>query len=765
MTKPKFQSTVPSVIVTVAVALASMSCSFTSNEDKKTKHHERGLAYFQQEKYQEALIEFKNVVQLDPKDADSHYRLALIYLKLGGLPNLQAAFAELTRATELDPSNRDAQLKLGAMYLIGSKPDKALEHANLVLTSTPQDVEGLVLKGQSLIGEKDYERGVEELQKAIQLDPKNVRIRLDLARTYVLMKDQKSAEATLLQALEVDPQSTDVRLALGDFRALNEQVAEAEFEYKRVIEMAPDKDYGYLKLASFYQLKRRWADAEAVYQQLAAKKPKDDNPQLILGEFYWYVGQRDKSVAAYQKATELNPTSVPARNRLIDTYLKAGIVDKADALINPALEKNPKDLELQFLDARVKFARGKVDEAADIFLRILKDEPQSAGAHYFLGLAFMAKNDAPQARRELTDAVKYAPAMYDARTALAILHYSEGTLDLATEQAKAAIQLNPLRPQPIILLADIYLRQGELEKGKKIYDALTKVAPNEPIGYYKLGLIARAEKKDAEALAYFEQALTAKPNAVDALSQIVQIKAMQGKIGEGRERVARQLEKVPNDPALLTLQGRILTRTNEYSAAEVSFRKAIEVAPNSAPPYLYLAELYRAQGKLDDAVKEYEGLLVKNPKMVSAHFILGMIHENRRNTDKAKERYQEALKIEPKFAPAANNLAYILLEQGGDIDEALGYAQTARESAPEDPSIADTLGWIYYNKKAYLKAIDLLKEASDKLGDNPIVQYHYGMALYANGDRQGARKNLQTALRLSDKFPGSDEAKTTLNKL
>src|SRR5262245_54175418 len=105
MTNPIFPHAVPAAILTVAMALASMSCSFGSSEDKKAKHHERGLAYFQQEKYQEALIEFKNVVQLDSKDADSHYRLALIYLKLGGLPNLQAAFAELTRATELDPSN------------------------------------------------------------------------------------------------------------------------------------------------------------------------------------------------------------------------------------------------------------------------------------------------------------------------------------------------------------------------------------------------------------------------------------------------------------------------------------------------------------------------------------------------------------------------------------------------------------------------------------------------------------------------------------
>jgi hypothetical protein len=59
----------------------------------------------------------------------------------------------------------------------------------------------------------------------------------------------------------------------------------------------------------------------------------------------------------------------------------------------------------------------------------------------------------------------------------------------------------------------------------------------------------------------------------------------------------------------------------------------------------------------------------------------------------------------------------------------------------------------------------LLKEAADKLGDNPVVQYHYGMTLFMNGDTINAKKTLQAALKMSDSFPGSDEAKKTLKAL
>ena len=56
------------------VSLAN--CTQLSAEEKKAKHQERGMAYFEEGKYQEALIEFKNVVQLDPKDAKAYHQLA-----------------------------------------------------------------------------------------------------------------------------------------------------------------------------------------------------------------------------------------------------------------------------------------------------------------------------------------------------------------------------------------------------------------------------------------------------------------------------------------------------------------------------------------------------------------------------------------------------------------------------------------------------------------------------------------------------------------
>jgi Flp pilus assembly protein TadD len=83
----------------------------------------------------------------------------------------------------------------------------------------------------------------------------------------------------------------------------------------------------------------------------------------------------------------------------------------------------------------------------------------------------------------------------------------------------------------------------------------------------------------------------------------------------------------------------------------------------------------------------------------------------------------------------------------------------------EDPHISDTLGWVYYKKNVYSRAVTYLQEASEKAPNNPAIRYHLGMAYLKNGDKGKAKKELKKALDLSPEFPGSEETKTALQSL
>ena len=117
------------------------------------------------------------------------------------------------------------------------------------------------------------------------------------------------------------------------------------------------------------------------------------------------------------------------------------------------------------------------------------------------------------------------------------------------------------------------------------------------------------------------------------------------------------------------------------------------------------------------------------------------------------------------YAPAANNLAYLHLEHGGDLDKALELAYRARLHAPEDPHIADTLGWALYKKGRIDQAVTSLRLSANKLPDHPIVQYHLGMAYHKQGNHEAARQALERALRLDPDFDGAHEARSVLAEL
>ena len=104
---------------------------------------------------------------------------------------------------------------------------------------------------------------------------------------------------------------------------------------------------------------------------------------------------------------------------------------------------------------------------------------------------------------------------------------------------------------------------------------------------------------------------------------------------------------------------------------------------------------------------------------------------------------------DPQFAPAANNLAYILAEANRDLNDALKFAQAAKAKMPDDPSVMDTLGWVYYRKGIYDSAIAEFRGSLAKAPDNATVGYHLGLAYAKKGETAKARAELERALAVN----------------
>ncbi len=87
--------------------LGLLACS---QEAKKERHWKRGEKYFSENNFREAIIEYKNVVQIEPTFAQARYKLGLAHLRVG---QFREAYLEFLKTIELDPNMLDARLHLG----------------------------------------------------------------------------------------------------------------------------------------------------------------------------------------------------------------------------------------------------------------------------------------------------------------------------------------------------------------------------------------------------------------------------------------------------------------------------------------------------------------------------------------------------------------------------------------------------------------------------------------------------------------------------
>src|SRR4029450_10843972 len=128
--------------ILLAVGLLVVAGCSRSPEAQKARYLERGDKYAAREQYREAILEYRNVLRLDPANAHAMRQLGLLHNQLG---EFAQAFRFLLKAQELTADDNEVRLKLGGIYLLAGKPDEAREEATSVLAKEPNNVDALAL--------------------------------------------------------------------------------------------------------------------------------------------------------------------------------------------------------------------------------------------------------------------------------------------------------------------------------------------------------------------------------------------------------------------------------------------------------------------------------------------------------------------------------------------------------------------------------------------------------------------------------------------
>jgi len=786
----------PALVCLVFAAVIALS-GCTNPEKAKAEHIKRGEAYLKDGKFQEASLEFRNAVQFDENSAPAHWGLARAYEGLLRIPEMHD---ELRKTISLDASNLDARNKLGNYYLLSArgKPEFISEAERLakeVLAKDPNNIEGHILMGSVFFAQNQKDKALEELNAAIQIDPNRVESYLSLAKFYVATKDVTKAEELFHKAISINSNSSIAHTEFGTFLVQINRGQEGETELLKAVEVGPTDRQARFVLASYYYVNRRMDKAEEAYKALAdLDKSKPEGP-VVLADFYSAINRYDDAIKIYQDVLAKSPDFIQGRYRLGEIFLMHGDIQNANAQIGELLKKDPKDRQALLLRARVRSIGGTPEglkAAIEDLNEVLNQDPNSRAAMYFIAQTNFSLGLIDQARSHAADLERTYPDYLPAKLMQVQINLAASDPKSAITQASDLLErLNKAAPDSDNspqLLAELkqrtYLARGTANlqlhnaaAARQDFEAAKEAAPNDPEVYNSLASLSLSENKRDEAIGFFEGALKIDNTNFNALNGLINLYAQNQEIDKARARVDEVLSANPNKAPLHFLKAQVYSYQRDVQGAEAEFRKTLELDSNYIAAYSALGALFINSRQEERAIAEYQKILALRPDNSMAYTLIGMLEYARKNYDAAAENYRKALERDQNSVIAANNLAWLYAVDGkGNIDEAVRLAQGVVQKNPNVAGFIDTLGWVYYKKGLHSAAIEQLQKAvkvdetaarAANVSPSATYHFHLGMALKAKGDNPAARRELEAALKLSDKSPlaDADEARKVLATL
>ena len=265
-----------------------------------------------------------------------------------------------------------------------------------------------------------------------------------------------------------------------------------------------------------------------------------------------------------------------------------------------------------------------------------------------------------------------------------------------------------------------------------LYRQLQQAAPDvRQKSAFLLGQLAEMQHRDAEALAWYDQVGDDDPHAFDADLHSAVLLQAQGKSADAHQLLGQMQLDYLDQPAQLRqawqLDAEIYMRERNYPQAINAFDHALQVAPND-PGLLYGRGLaYASAGRVDPAVQDFRSLL----------------------------------KLKPGDVDASNALGYTLADANRDLPEAEQLIARARAARPNDPSIADSWGWVQYRLGHLDQAAQSLRSAW-RSGKDADIGVHLGEVLWKQGDHGDAQRVFEAVRKLD---PHNASLRSTLKRL
>jgi tetratricopeptide (TPR) repeat protein len=743
-------------------------------ETVKRRYVASGDKYFAQGKYKEASLMYRSALKKDAKFGEAYSKLGETELRRG---EIREAIGALRRAVDLLPRDENPAGRLADIYLaIYATPgnhtpvvlNEVQQLATLLLKRNPNSYHGQRLMGYLSVANNDLPKALAAFEKADQVRPNQPDLLFAMAQTLVQNKELDKAETVVHRIIEKTPHFAPAYDFLIVQYLRNNRHSDADQVMALKLKNNPNVVDFIIQEASYYFATQRRDQADSVLQSLLAREKTMPEGRMKVGDFYARMRDYDKALSIFADGYKLGgPRANDYHVRMALIQIASGRRPEAMQTVQAVLKDDPKNNSALSLRATLELETGdptKTQAAVTDLQALLSRQPNNPVVHYNLARAYQSRGEFDAAKLQYQEALK-RPRFLGAQLGMAQVCLAKGEFAHAAESADMALKTDPSSLLAMALKANAQINSGNLIQARADLEQEIVKFPEAPDLQFQLALINFAERKFPEAEKIFLKLLAKYPNDPRLNFATADVLLNTGRGKQALELLQSQLQKAPNNQSMRSAVASTALRTRNLQLADSEYRKLIQAQPKNFELYMRLGETLRQEGQVQPAIEMLRRGQALAPGNPMANLQLGMTYESAGMHRESVPFYENVLKANGNNPVALNNLAYLLAEDGRDLDRALTYASRAKQQLPNDDNVSDTLGWVYMKKKLADNALTIFKDLVKRNPTNAQYRYHLGMALFLKGDMPGAKQALQSALTLKPDVADEPKIKEMLAKL
>jgi len=733
----------PRLVILALLLTTLFACG--DNDKTKTKYLERGKAHLAEENYDKARIEFKNVLQIDPKAALPWYYLGKV------AEHEQAwaqAFGNYTRAIELDENLIRARARLAQFYLLQANAEKynnntegeqtaiakAKDALDKILTNAPSDAEALTIQASLMVRNNHFKDAIKQLEIVIEASPNHVPATITLSKILEKSGQVTKARTTLEHGFKTNPDNDEVLFALVQFYTNQKLYTEAADTIRDLITLKPNTYTYRMALASVFLQQGEDKKAEQVLRDAISDEPEDEkrylslikfllenygqkqaiielqrfaqsNPELIelqfaSAQYSIAAGQTDEAITHLKKIIDqhkTDPAGLRARNQLTKIYASLSQFNRANILVREVLDENPKNHDALVMKGRLAFRENNFTDATTAFRSVLKNQPDAAEILTYLAEAHLQLGETELAGEALLRAVDTNPYLIDARIRLARFYLHKQEIELARKQIEEALDISPGDLALLTLKIDIAEANGHQADIHQAIEALKTTKDGRLTGLLRSAKFYLAAHEPTLANTEIELLLDEQPDNISALVLKSEI-LMALKDSKTLETVLKKIKYIaPEQAGSYYRLGRFYITEKKPEKALPEYEIALTKTNVAEAKVQLLAEIINIElaiGNITSAKSRLHSALENSPNHAIAHDLLGVIFMREKKYPEAEIEFKKQLTVNPKSAIIYIQLAATHLARN-DTDNAISTLKHGLTVLPDNKQITSGLANIY----------------------------------------------------------------------